>query len=129
MTKILLDTSFIILLASKPLPSIGKIENMLGKAEFFIIEDTLKELKILIKNSSVKRSRLAKFSLEFAKNLKCLVCPQNGNVDQKILDCAVDKKLMVATIDMELKRKLRAVGIPVVSLKRDRLNIDGIIIN
>ncbi|MCP8323222.1 MAG: hypothetical protein L6N96_03490 [Candidatus Methylarchaceae archaeon HK02M2] len=125
MAKVLLDASFILLLASKPLTSIREMEDALGKAELFLLKDTIKELEAISKGSSIKRSKFAKLALNFARKLEHIDYTSEGTVDDRILECALEKKLIVATMDAELRRKLRAIGLPVITLKRDRIMIEG----
>ncbi|MCP8304683.1 MAG: 30S processome protein Utp24 [archaeon] len=125
MAKVLLDTSFILLLASKPLASIREMGDALGKAELLLLKDTIKELEAISKRSSIKRSKLARSALDFARNLEVIDYIGEGTVDDKILKCALEKDLIVATMDRELRRKLRAMGLPVITLKGDRVMVEG----
>jgi len=127
MAKILLDASFILLLVSKPIASFREMEDVLGKAELLLLKDTINEIEGISKGSSLKRSKLAKLTLEFARNLEHIDYAGEGTVDDKILNCALEKKLIVATMDRELRRKLRTIGLPVITLKGDRIFIEGAI--
>ncbi|MCP8310192.1 MAG: hypothetical protein L6N95_01740 [Candidatus Methylarchaceae archaeon HK01B] len=127
MAKVLLDTSFILLLASKPLTSIGEMGDALGKAELLLLKDTIKELEAISKGSSIKRSKLARSALDFGRNLEVIDYTGEGAVDDKILKCALEKNLIVATMDRELRRKLRAMGLPIITLKGNRVMLEGVI--
>lgn len=126
MKRILLDASFILTLASKPLDLIGELEEMLGNVELLVLEDTIKELEAISKRSSIKKSKQAKLALDFVMKLERITYAYEGSVDDKILKCAMENRLLVATMDKELRKRLRAMGLSVITLRQNRLMINGV---
>jgi rRNA-processing protein FCF1 len=125
MTKVLLDTSLLLIMVSKPLNLIEELEETLGKAELLVLEDTVKELEVISKNVPIKRSKQAKLALNFVKGIGHISCSCEGSVDDKILSYAIENGLAVATMDKELIKRARAMGLTVITLREDRLMIDG----
>ncbi len=125
MRKIILDTSFILTLASKPLNLIEELEEILGKVELLVLEDTIKELEAISKRPSIKKSKQARLALDFVMRLEHITYAQKGSVDDKILKCAMENKLIVATIDKELRKRLRSMRLSVITLKENRLMMNG----
>jgi len=125
MRKVLLDASFILTLASKPLNLMEELEEMLGKVELLVLEDTMKELEAISKRPSIKKSKQARLALDFVMRLEHITYAQKGSVDDKILKCAMENKLIVATMDKELRKRLRSMGLSVITLKENRLMMNG----
>jgi len=125
MRKVLLDASFILTLASKPLNLMEELEEMLGKVELLVLEDTMKELEAISKRPSIKKSKQARLALDFVMRLEHITYAQKGSVDDKILKCAMENKLIVATIDKELRKRLRSMRLSVITLKENRLMMNG----
>ncbi|MEM3382688.1 MAG: hypothetical protein QXL52_01675 [Nitrososphaerales archaeon] len=123
MRRILLDTSFILTIASKPLNLIEELEGIFGKVELLILEDTIKELKAISMRKSVKKAKQAKLALEFAMKLKIIKYDREGLVDDKILNYAVENNLIVATMDKDLRKRLKAMNLSTITLKENRLLI------
>ncbi|MGQ9468404.1 MAG: PIN domain-containing protein [Nitrososphaerales archaeon] len=125
MKRVLLDASFILTLISKPLNLVEELEEMLGKVELLVLEDTIKELEAISKRPSIKKAKQAKLALDFVARLKHITYSYEGFVDDKILRCAMENRLLVATMDKELRKRLRAMGLSVISLRENRLIVNG----
>jgi rRNA-processing protein FCF1 len=126
MRRILLDTSFILTLASKPLNLIEELEDIFGKVELLVLDDTIKELEVISKRSSVKKAKQAKLALDFATKLKRIAYDCEGSVDDKILRYAKENGLIVITMDKELKKRLKAINLSTITLRENRLVVDGV---
>ena len=125
MKRVLLDASFVLTLASKPLDLIEELEDILGKVELLVLEDTIKELEAISKRPSIK-SKQAKLALDFVMKFERITYDYEGSVDDKILKCAMENKLLVATMDKELRKRLRAMSLTVITLRQNRLMINGV---
>jgi len=125
MKRVLLDASFVLTLASKPLDLIEELEDILGKVELLVLEDTIKELEAISKRPSIK-SKQAKLALDFVTKLERITYDYEGSVDDKILKCAMEKRLLVATMDKELRKRLRTMSLTVITLRQNRLMINGV---
>ena len=111
-------------LVSKPLKRVAKIESELGRLNFLVPDIVEAELERLAQNAGPKRSRLAKTALEIARTkfLKVRV-PPAWHVDDAIIEYAMTQKCAVATIDTNLRRRLIANQVLVLSLSQDNLII------
>jgi len=109
-------------LVSKPLKRVAKIESELGRLNFLVPDIVEAELERLAQNAGPKRSRLAKTALEIARTkfLKVPVPPAR-HVDDAIIEYAMIQKCAVATIDTNLRRRLIANQVLVLSLSKDNL--------
>lgn len=122
--KVLCDTSFLIVLVAKPIKRVAKIESQLGRLDFLVPDIVQRELERLSQNAGPKRSRLAKTALELvrAKFNTVAVAPAK-HVDDSIIEYAMAQRCAVATIDTNLRRRLIANQVLVLSLRKDNLII------
>lgn len=120
MVDIICDTSFLIVLASRPIKKLDVLENNIGKIDFIIPSIVIDELNYLLSTASAKRSNAAKLALELAKRFKTISL-HGKSADEVILDYASKHRCYVATIDNTLKNRLKSNGIDVVTLVQDRV--------
>ena len=118
--QVLCDTSFLMVLVSKPIKRVAKIESQLGRLDFLVPDIVEGELERLAQNAGPKRSRLAKTALELAKaKFKTVTVAPAKHVDDSIVEYAMAQKCAVATIDTNLRRRLIANQVLVLSLSED----------
>ena len=126
MVELLLDSSFLIFVASIPALGFDVVEDSLGRVELTVLDAVSEELLSIRLRAPVKRAKAAGLALEYASGLKRVSSGAGEGVDGKILNYAESRGAAVATLDSELKRRLRAVGVPVVSRRGNRLVVDGV---
>ena len=109
-------------LVSKPIKQVGKIEAQFDRLDFLVPDIVVGELERLAQKAGPKRSTLAKTALELsmAKFRTVTVAPAR-QVDDSIIEYAVKNKCAVATIDTNLRRRLIASELLVLTLSKDRL--------
>jgi rRNA-processing protein FCF1 len=111
-------------LVSKPIKRVEKIESQLGRLEFLVPDIVEGELERLAKNAGPKRSRLAKTALELGRaKFTTVVAAAAKHVDDSIIEYAISQKCAVATIDTNLRRRLISNQVLVLSLSKDNLII------
>jgi rRNA-processing protein FCF1 len=122
--RVLCDTSFLMVLVSKPLKRIAKIESYFGSLDLLVPDIVEAELEKLAEKAGPKRSSLARTALEIAraKFTTVAVAPAK-HVDDSIVKYAMTNKCAVATIDTNLRRRLIANEVLVLSLSKDNLII------
>jgi rRNA-processing protein FCF1 len=107
-------------LVSKPIKRVAKIESQLGRLDFLVPDIVEGELERLAQNAGPKRSRLAKTALELAKaKFKTVAVAPAKHVDDSIIEYAMAQKCAVATIDTNLRRRLIANQVLVLTLSED----------
>lgn len=122
--EILCDTSFLMVLVSKPIKQVTKVESQLGRLDFLVPDVAEVELLRLAEKAGPKRSNLARTALELAKaKFKKVTVTKARNVDDSIIEYAIRQKCAVATTDTNLRRRLIANEVLVLTLSRDRLII------
>lgn len=127
--KIVLDTNILMLPAQININLTAELDNLLKlRYEVIVPEGVIEELKKLVKTSSPKTCRIAKFALELAKKFKIIpVKPKPGeNMDKMLIRLAKSKEYVICTCDNELRRKIREVGAPVIFLRQmSHLVVEG----
>jgi len=120
LVEVICDTSFLIVLATKPVKKFDELENEIGKIDFVVPSLVINELGKLVRTAGVKRSNAARLALELAKKFKTIQF-QGTSADEAIIDYASKQKCLVATIDDALRNKLKSNDISVITLTNDKL--------
>jgi rRNA-processing protein FCF1 len=121
--NILCDTSFLMVLVTKPIKLLDNIVMQYGKINFLIPDLVIEELKNLVKNPSYKSSINAQTVLEIIKNFEIITTKKLSYTDDSILDYAINYKCAVATMDKNLIQRLLSSQVLVFSLRNNKLLI------
>ena len=120
--QVLCDTSFMMVLVSKPIKQVPRIESEFGRLDFLVPDIVIGELEKLELKAGPKRSTLAKTALELVKaKFRQVKVDRAAHVDDSIVEYALRNKCAVATIDTNLRRRLIASEVLVLTLSRDKL--------
>ncbi len=121
MIQIILDTNFLLVPAQFSLDIFSEIDRIVHERyELCIIDKSLEELDRTAKNAqSGKDKRAAMLGIAFvaAKKIKHLKAGDKY-VDEAIFELAERGKHIVATQDMELKRRLKEKGVSVITMRK-----------
>ena len=104
MVKVISDTSFLIHLATHRIKNIDSIETEIGTLSFIVPKIVKKELEHLAGDPDKKI--ISEQTLDFIKNFKTNNI-DGSNADEAILDFIKENRSIVATMDKELKNKLK----------------------
>jgi len=123
--EVILDTSFLLELVSKPIKRLDELEVELGKVEFIVLEPTVRELKKMASKPGIKAKR-AHAALKYLRNLRVVNLDDNIKLsaDSAILYYALKYSAAVATIDQELKERLKEEGVVVITLRENGVWVD-----
>ena len=122
MIDVICDTSFLIHLATKKIKNLDFINVEIGEFQYVIPLVVLDELERLSKIPDKELD--VRKTLEFAHTLKTV--PISG----KVADYAITEHVkkcggMVATIDKDLKNKIKRLGGSVMSFSNDRIVLES----
>ena len=118
---ILCDTSFLMVLVTKPIKLLDSLVIRYGKINFQIPDVVIDELKIHAKKRSYKRSQIAKTALEVTKGFEIVHTTKSNYTDDSIIDYAIKYKCAVVTLDKNLIQRLISSNILVFSLRNNKL--------
>ena len=123
---VICDTSFLIVLVSAPIQRIDKVESELGKLNLLVPDIVIDELKHLERTSGPKKSMMAKTAIEISSSrTKIVRVAKSRHVDDAIVNYAIDHNCAAATIDRNLKKRLLANDILVITLSNNILRVMG----
>ena len=117
MVEVICDTSFLIHLATRKIKNIDSVNTEIGQIQFVVPSVVLAELEKLSKNQEKKQDATA--TLEFAQNLKTVEI-SGKFADQAIIDHIRNHGGMVATMDKELKNKIKSLNGSIISFSNDK---------
>jgi len=122
LVDIISDTSFLIHLATHRIPNIPDLETEIGNLSFVVPEIVKKELEHLAedpnKNTAVMQT------LDFIKDFKTNSIT-GKTADLGMLDFVGKNGGIVATMDKELKSKIKEVGGSVLSIHNDKIVLEN----
>ena len=122
MTDIICDTSFLMHLATKKIKNIDNIATEIGQINFVVPKTVKNELEKLCISEN-KKSK-AEATLNFIKNLQTI--PISGNyADETITTYVKEHGGIIATMDKELKNKLKSFGASIITLYNDRIILES----
>ena len=122
MVDVICDTSFLIHLATRKIKNLDSIYTEIGNIEFVIPLVVLNELEQLTKRPN-KQDDASK-TLEFVRDMK------NIEISGKFADNAILEHIkkhggMVATMDEELKNKIKNLKGAVISFSNDKIVLES----
>ena len=122
MVEVICDTSFLIHLATRKIKNIDSIDTEIGQIQFVVPSAVLNELKKLSKSQKKKQDAIT--TLEFARSLK--TAQMSGKfADQAIIERVRKRGGIIATVDNELKNKVKSLGGSVMSFSNDKIVLES----
>ena len=121
MKKIILDTNFIIIPYKFNVDIFSEIDRISGfNYELCVIDKTIEELNKLAESGKGGGKRAAKLALALLKSKKVRELKSSGSyADDALLELASPINI-IATQDIELKRRLKAKGVPFITLRQKK---------
>lgn len=120
MEKIILDTNFLLAVYELRLDIFEEIFRVIpSKYEIYVLSGTIKELEKLINSPLLSKKQAAKIALELIKikNINILKISESQLVDDTLVDL---NGYIIATIDTELKRRLKQKGTRVLTIRQKK---------
>ena len=121
MVDVICDTSFLIHIANTRIKNISNIETEIGSINYIVPSVVLKELENLVNDT--KKGIKAKSTMNYIKNFKKIEIPGNF-ADNAILDYIKKNGGIIATMDKELKNKIKNLDRSVISIANDRILLE-----
>ena len=122
MVEVICDSSFLIHLATKKIKNIDNLETEIGQIQFIVPDVVRKELQRLCENKSKRQAVL--LTLDFIKKFKILQISGNY-VDESLVSYVRENGGIIATVDKELKNKVKELGGSIISLSNDRIVLES----
>ena len=122
MVEVICDTSFLIHLSTRKIKNLDSVNTEIGQIQFVVPSVVLNELEKLSKTQKKKQDAIT--TLEFAQNLKTI--EMSGKfADQAIIEHVRKHGGITATMDKELKNKIKKLGGSVMSFSNDKIVLES----
>lgn len=122
MVDVLCDTSFLIHIANRRIKNIDNLDVEIGHLTFVVPQVVKNELLKL--SNDQKKSQDIQATIEYIKNLKIIPIP-GDYADTAIMDYLSENRIIVATMDKELKKKVKKSGNSIISISNDRIILES----
>lgn len=122
MVEVICDTSFLIHLATKNIKNLNNLEVEMGQIEFVVPQVVKNELEKLHDNYNKKHEAIS--TLNLIKNLK-IISISGHYADESIISYVKKHGGIVATLDKDLKNKIKALGSSIITLANDQIVLDS----
>jgi len=122
LVEVICDTSFLIHLSTRKIKNLDSVNTEIGQIQFVVPSAVLNELEKLSKTQDKKQDAIT--TLELAQNLKTI--EMSGKfADQAIIERVKKRGGIIATLDSELKNKIKSLGGSVMSFSNDRIVLES----
>lgn len=122
MVKVICDTSFLIHLATKRIKNIDRLDVEIGQITFVVPQVVKNELSELAKKPDKKQD--VELTQEYIKNFQ--IVPISGTfADKELLDYVSKNRIIVATMDKELKKQIKNNGSSIMSFSNNRIILES----
>tara|TARA_B100000686_G_scaffold77063_1_gene83147 strand:- start:3895 stop:4263 length:369 start_codon:yes stop_codon:yes gene_type:complete len=119
---VIADTSFLIHLATHRIKNIDSIETEIGTLSYVVPKIVRRELEHLTNDSDKKE--ISEQTLNFIKNFKTNDIDAD-TADDGILNYIQNNPIIVATMDKELKSKIKEFGGSILSIHNDKIVLEN----
>ena len=122
MVEVICDTSFLIHLSTNRIKNLDNLDVEIGQINFVVPQVVLNELSKLEKNSEKKQD--VQSTLNYIKNFK--IIPILGSfADKELLDYVSKNRVIVATMDKELKKQIKDNGSSIMSFSNNKIILES----
>ena len=122
LVDVICDTSFLIQLATKKIKNINSFETEIGQIQLVVPQVVKNELERLSKDKKKKHEIIS--NLNLINKLKQI--PISGNyADESLISYVKEHGGIIATMDKELKTKIKSIGASIITLSNDRIVLDS----
>jgi len=122
LVEVICDTNFLIHLATRRIKNIDNLDVEIGQITFVVPQVVKNELSELAKNP--KKTQDIQSTLNYIKFFKTI--PIIGTfADKELLDYVSNNKVIVATMDKELKKQIKNHGSSIMSFSNDRIVLES----
>jgi len=122
LVEVICDTNFLIHLATRRIKNIDNLDVEIGQITFTVPEVVKNELSKLAK--SPEKIKDIESTLNYIKNFK--IIPINGTfADKELLDYVSNNRVIVATMDKELKKQIKRLGSSIMSFSNNKIVLES----
>jgi len=122
LVEVICDTNFLIHLATRRIKNIDNLNVEIGQIIFTVPEVVKNELSKLAKNP--EKTKDIESTLNYIKNFKIISI--NGTfADKELLNYVSNNRVIVATMDKELKKQIKHLGSSIMSFSNNKIVLES----
>ena len=122
MVEVICDTNFLIHLATNRVKNLDNLDVEIGQITFVVPQVVKNELLKLEKKSEKKQE--IQLTLNYIKNYK--IIPILGSfADKELIDYVLKNRVIVATMDKELKKQIKNNGSSIMSFSNNKIVLES----
>ena len=122
MVEILCDTSFLIHIATRQIKNISNLETEIGQIQF-VVPDIVHEELLKLETKDEKKQEISA-TLDYCKNFKKTKI-SGKFADEALINSVKENGGIIATMDKELKKKIKDLGGSIMTLSNDRIILES----
>ena len=122
MVEVICDTSFLIHLATNRIKNLDNLDVEIGQISFVVPQVVKNELFELDKNP--EKTHDIQSTLKYIKNFK-VISILGSFADEELLDYVSKNRVIVATMDKELKKQIKNNGSSVMSFSNNKIILES----
>ncbi|AFS81828.1 PIN domain-containing protein [Candidatus Nitrosopumilus sediminis] len=122
MVEVICDTNFLIHLATKRIKNLDNLDVEIGQVTFVVPQVVKNELLELKKKP--EKTQDIQSTLNYIRNFK--IIPILGSfADKELIDYVSKNRVIVATMDKELKKQIKNNGSSIMSFSNDKIILES----
>ena len=122
MVEVICDTNFLIHLATNRIKNLDSLDVEIGQITFVVPQVVLNELSKLEKNPDKKQD--IQLTRNYIKSFK--IIPILGSfADKELIDYVSKNRVIVATMDKELKKQIKNNGSSIMSCSNNKIILES----
>ncbi len=122
LVDVICDTSFLIHLATKRIKNLSQLDTEIGQIQFVVPTVVINELNQLLSNETKKNN--ASITLRYIKKFR--IIPLDGKfADKEMILYVKNNGGIIATMDKDLKNKIKENKGSVISFSNDRIVLEN----
>lgn len=122
LVEVICDTNFLIHLATRRIKNLDNIDVEIGQVTFVVPQVVKNELSALLENS--KKQQDVCRTLDFIRNFK-IIFLDGTFADKELVNYVKKNRSIIATMDKELKKKIKENGGTIMSLSNDKIVLES----
>ena len=122
MVEVICDTSFLIHLATNRIKNLDNLDVEIGQITFVVPQVVINELAVLEKKPEKKQD--IQSTRNYIKSFKIIPIP-GSFADKELLDYVSKNRVIVATMDRELKKQIKNNGSSIMSFSNNKIVLES----
>jgi rRNA-processing protein FCF1 len=122
LVEVICDTNFLIHLATNRIKNLDNLDVEIGQITFVVPQVVINELSELEKKPEKKQD--IELTRNYIKSFK--IIPMDGSfADKELIDYVSKNRVIVATMDRELKKQIKSNGSSVMSFSNNKIILES----